>query len=130
MNQIFDLKFLNQQKFYLENELSKNQKDNFSLDRQRDVITRLWREAERHMHKLEENLSQATLADAARNARALSSLARALRELILVESSMSAAPDGLAREDDAHDDAQPRSLEELRSAVAQHLVGLRGSGRA
>lgn len=98
--------------------------------RRRALVTRLWRAAERQMSKLEHSMDDAPIADAARDARALTSLARALRELIIVETRVGEDAECLAREAEPYDNAPPASLDEFRNALARQLVGLRGGGSA
>lgn len=79
------------------------------------LAARLWRAAELQAAEIEARLATGPrpVADAERDARVLSVLAKTLRELSAVQAD--------AEADDNHDDAAPDDLDELREALDERL---------
>ncbi len=79
------------------------------------LAARLWRAAELQAAEIEASLATGPrpVADAERDARVLSVLAKTLRELSAVQAD--------AEADDNHDDAAPDDLDELREALDERL---------
>ncbi len=92
--------------------------DNTSIDHsghpRHQLAARLWRAAERQAAEVEERIAAGPrpVAEAERDARLLSVLAKTLRELSAVEASAQS-------EDD--EDAAPNDIDELRSALDERL---------
>lgn len=78
------------------------------------LAARLWRAAERQAAEVEQRIAAGPrpVADAERDARVLSVLARTLRELSAVDA---------AAQDEDDDDAAPDDIDELRSALDERL---------
>jgi len=79
------------------------------------LAARLWRAAEMQAAEIEARLATGPrpVADAERDARVLSVLAKTLRELSAVQAD--------AEADNNHDDAAPDDLDELREALDERL---------
>ncbi len=92
--------------------------DNSSTERTNDPRTvlaaRLWRAAERQAAEVEQRIAAGPrpVAEAERDARVLSVLAKTLRELSAVDASA---------QDEDDEDAAPDDIDELRSALDERL---------
>lgn len=92
--------------------------DNSSSDHSSDPRTllaaRLWRAAERQAAEVEQRIAAGPrpVAEAERDARVLSVLAKTLRELSAVDAPA---------QDEEDEDAAPDDIEELRSALDERL---------
>lgn len=91
---------------------------NSSSDQAKDprsvLAARLWRAAERQAAEVEQRIAAGPrpIAEAERDARVLSVLAKTLRELSAVDA---------AAQDEEDDDAAPDDIDELRSALDERL---------
>ena len=85
------------------------------------LIARMWRTAERQVGEIEDRLKAAglELAERESNARTLSIVARTLRELSAVDEANTTRGEEASK--DNNDDAPPRNIDELRSALADKL---------
>jgi len=86
-----------------------------SINPRSALAARLWRAAELQAAEIEARLATGPrpVAEAERDARVLSVLAKTLRELSAVKADVEA--------DDDDDDAAPNDLDELREALDQRL---------
>jgi hypothetical protein len=86
------------------------------------LIARMWRTAEKQVGEIEDRLKAAglELAERESNTRMLSIVARTLRELSAVDEAEKAR--GKEASKDNNDDAPPRNIDELRSALADKLA--------
>jgi hypothetical protein len=86
------------------------------------LIARMWRTAEQQIGEIEDRLKAAGLDVAEResNARMFAIVARTLRDLSAVDEAEKAR--GREASKDTNDDAPPRNIDELRSALADKLA--------
>ncbi len=103
------------------------------------LVARLWRAAARQVALIEARLgaaeagiagasgtSHADAPDPEKDAKLLASLARTLRELVLLDEAVAPRPAARPREDD--DDEPPRDPDDFRRELARRLERLRGAG--
>jgi hypothetical protein len=91
------------------------------------LIGKLWRAAERRAVAIEQRISAAAEDDVEtveRDAKVLASLARTMRELIVLEQAAAGAAKSTLTERDA-DDEPPRDIDAFRDALADRLESLR-----
>jgi hypothetical protein len=90
------------------------------------LIGKLWRAAEKRAVAIEQRISAAAEDDiegVERDAKVLASLARTMRELIVLEQAADASKAGQAGRDE--DDEPPRDIDAFRDALADRLESLR-----
>jgi hypothetical protein len=82
------------------------------------LTARLWRAAEKQAAEVEERIATGPrpAAEAERDARVLSVLAKTVRELVAVEA--------IARDDEEPEDAAPDDVDQLRDALDERLQRL------
>jgi hypothetical protein len=91
------------------------------------LIGKLWRAAEKRAVAIEQRISAAAEDDiegVERDAKVLASLARTMRELIVLEQAAAGAAKSTLTERDA-DDEPPRDIDAFRDALADRLESLR-----
>lgn len=92
-----------------------------------ELVTRMWRTAERQVEEIEDRLAVAglELAERESNARTLAVVAKTLRDLSAVdESEKSRKGKQQPSDDDSDDDAIPRDIDEFREELARRINAL------
>ncbi len=102
-----------------------------SPDRRRALVGRAWALAEAQMADLERRMRRLKTGAAPsvlgeREARAMASLVRALKELAVLDGlGGTRTPDGADQDDSETASGFPRDVDQLKSELARHLEGLR-----
>jgi hypothetical protein len=102
-------------------------------DYRTSVMRRLWRVADRQVRDIGRRIAapDAPATDVERDARALATLARTVRELAAADAAVPRGARAMADQEDAEDDdAPPRDPELFRAALAQRIDQLRETGSA
>jgi hypothetical protein len=102
-------------------------------DYRASVMRRLWRVADRQVRDIGRRIGTpgAPATDSERDARALATLARTVRELATVDAAARRGVGSMTGQEDAEDDdAPPRDPELFRAALAQRIDQLRETGSA
>ncbi|MCZ8104929.1 MAG: hypothetical protein O9972_44430 [Burkholderiales bacterium] len=102
-------------------------------DYRASVMRRLWRVADRQVRDIGRRVGTpgTPATDSERDARALATLARTVRELAAVDAAARRGAGSLAGQEDAEDDdAPPRDPELFRATLAQRIDQLRETGSA